>query len=112
MKAKVVVEGANGPVNPEGEVALLERGVDVVPDVLANAGGVTVSYYEWLQNRRSERWTLEEVDSAVQDVSLLGWSSRPGRSDVAVLTEADAALVRARQPFAALRAGEKIPAWR
>jgi len=66
IKARVVVEGANGPVNPEGERALIARGIDVVPDVLANAGGVTVSYYEWLQNRRSERWTLEEVDSKLE----------------------------------------------
>jgi len=66
MKARVIVEGANGPVNPDGERVLKERGIDVVPDVLANAGGVTVSYYEWLQNRRSERWTLEEVDSKLE----------------------------------------------
>ncbi len=66
LKARCVVEGANGPVNPDGERALRQRGIDVVPDVLANAGGVTVSYYEWLQNRRSERWTLEEVDSKLE----------------------------------------------
>ncbi len=66
IKARVVVEGANGPVNPEGERALAARGIDIVPDVLANAGGVTVSYYEWLQNRRSERWTLQEVDTKLE----------------------------------------------
>ncbi len=66
LTAKVIAEGANGPVNPEGEQVLLERGIDVIPDVLANAGGVTVSYYEWLQNKRSERWTLEEVDTKLE----------------------------------------------
>jgi glutamate dehydrogenase (NAD(P)+) len=62
LTVSVVVEGANGPTNPAAEKILGERGIDVVPDILANAGGVTVSYYEWLQNKRNERWTLEEVD--------------------------------------------------
>ena len=60
--AQVVVEGANGPVMPDGDEVLRERGIDVVPDILANAGGVTVSYYEWVQNGRQETWDLEEVD--------------------------------------------------
>jgi glutamate dehydrogenase (NAD(P)+) len=62
LQVKVVVEGANGPVMTEGDAVLQERGIDVIPDVLANAGGVTVSYYEWVQNGRHERWDLEEVD--------------------------------------------------
>jgi len=66
LKAKVVVEGANGPTYPEAEELLLERGIDVIPDILANAGGVIVSYYEWLQNKRSERWDLEEVESRLE----------------------------------------------
>ncbi len=60
-KAKVIAEGANGPTLPDGDAVLRERGIDVLPDILANAGGVTVSYYEWLQNKRSERWEAEEV---------------------------------------------------
>ena len=64
--AKVIVEGANGPCNPAGEKVLIERGIDVLPDVLANSGGVTVSYYEWVQNKRSEAWTLEEVDERLE----------------------------------------------
>ena len=63
---KLVVEGANGPCNPEGEKILLERGIDILPDVLANSGGVTVSYYEWVQNKRSESWTEEEVDAKLE----------------------------------------------
>ena len=70
LKVRVVVEGANGPVNPEGERLLLDRGIDVVPDVLANAGGVTVSYYEWLQNKRMERWSLEEVDMKLETTMI------------------------------------------
>ncbi len=73
IKARVIVEGANGPVNPAGEQVLTERGIDIVPDVLANAGGVTVSYYEWLQNRRSERWPLEEVDAKLEMAMIRGY---------------------------------------
>ncbi len=63
LRVKLVAEGANGPCNPAGERIVMERGIDILPDVLANSGGVTVSYYEWVQNNRSETWTLEEVDS-------------------------------------------------
>ncbi len=66
MKVKLVVEGANGPCNPGGEEVLAQRSIDVIPDVLANSGGVTVSYYEWVQNKRCETWTLEEVDRRLQ----------------------------------------------
>ena len=66
MKCRVVAEGANGPCSPEGEQILREKGTDILPDILANAGGVTVSYFEWLQNRRAESWTLAEVDSRLE----------------------------------------------
>ena len=62
LQVRLIGEGANGPCSPEGERVALERGIDILPDVLANSGGVTVSYYEWVQNKRSETWTLEEVD--------------------------------------------------
>ena len=66
LNVKLVVEGANGPTNPAGEKVLLDRNIDILPDVLANSGGVTVSYYEWVQNKRSESWTEEEVDSRLE----------------------------------------------
>ncbi len=66
LQVRLVAEGANGPCTPEGEKILLDRGIDILPDVLANSGGVTVSYYEWVQNKRSESWSLEEVDSRLE----------------------------------------------
>jgi len=61
VRARIVLELANGPTTPEADKVLQERGVVVVPDVLANAGGVTVSYFEWVQNRSGERWSFERV---------------------------------------------------
>jgi glutamate dehydrogenase (NAD(P)+) len=66
LDCKLIVEGANGPTNPAGEKIILDRGIDILPDVLANSGGVTVSYYEWVQNKRSESWTEEEVDAKLE----------------------------------------------
>jgi glutamate dehydrogenase (NAD(P)+) len=61
LSVRLVAEGANGPINPDGEAVLADRGIPVIPDILANSGGVTVSYYEWVQNRNSEHWDAEEV---------------------------------------------------
>jgi glutamate dehydrogenase (NAD(P)+) len=66
IRAKVVVEGANGPTDVDGDRILAERGIDVIPDILANSGGVIVSYYEWLQNKRSESWEADEVVSRLE----------------------------------------------
>ncbi|MBX3263741.1 MAG: Glu/Leu/Phe/Val dehydrogenase [Labilithrix sp.] len=68
LDSKLVLEGANGPTTPAGEQILEERGVEILPDLLANSGGVVVSYYEWLQNRRSESWSEEEVDAKLSKV--------------------------------------------
>lgn len=61
IKASLIAEGANGPTDVEAEEILLKRNIDIIPDILCNSGGVIGSYYEWLQNRNSEIWSLEEV---------------------------------------------------
>jgi glutamate dehydrogenase (NAD(P)+) len=66
LNVDLVVEGANGPTDIEGDEILMSRDIKVIPDVLANAGGVIVSYFEWLQNKRSEFWDLEEVDAKLR----------------------------------------------
>jgi glutamate dehydrogenase (NAD(P)+) len=62
LRVKLVAEGANGPTSPEGDAVLRKKGIAVLPDILCNAGGVVVSYFEWLQNKRSEAWDIDEVD--------------------------------------------------
>ena len=62
VKAKLIVEGANGPTSAEADHIINEKGIMVAPDILANAGGVTVSYFEWVQNRLGYKWTRERVN--------------------------------------------------
>ena len=68
VKATVIVEGANGPTTPEGDVVLRDRGVTVIPDILANAGGVIVSYFEWVQGLQYYFWRESEITSRLQEV--------------------------------------------
>ena len=68
LSARLVVEGANGPTTPDGDDVLKERGIVVLPDVLANAGGVVVSYFEWVQGIASYFWDADEVDRRLTQV--------------------------------------------
>jgi len=68
IKARVILELANGPVTSDADAMLKERGIIVVPDILANAGGVTVSYFEWTQNKTGFYWTQDEVQKRLHDV--------------------------------------------
>lgn len=73
MQTQVILEAANGPITPVGEAILEKKGVHIVPDVLCNAGGVIVSYYEWVQNRRCETWPLEKVQEKLERAMCTGY---------------------------------------
>ena len=68
VKAKIIAEGANGPVTPEADIILKKNNVFVIPDILCNAGGVTVSYFEWVQDRMGYFWTEDEVNERLERV--------------------------------------------
>lgn len=73
LDVKVIAEGANGPTDPDGDDVLQKKDIDVIPDILCNAGGVIVSYFEWLQNKRSEFWELDEVDKKLHRLIINGY---------------------------------------
>jgi glutamate dehydrogenase (NAD(P)+) len=75
VKAKMIVEGANGPTTPEADDILDDRGVYLVPDILANAGGVIVSYFEWVQDLQAFFWDEEEVYRQLQRILLRSYDS-------------------------------------
>jgi glutamate dehydrogenase (NAD(P)+) len=93
VSADFVVEGANGPVTSTGDAVLEERGIHVIPDILANAGGVTVSYYEWLQDINRRSWSLERVNEELESDMLDAWDAVREEFDARNITWRDAAYV-------------------
>ena len=81
VRAKVVLEGANHPVTPRADAILAERGVTCVPDILANAGGVIVSYFEWAQNIQVFRWDEARVNTELRRTILGGYAAVQARAD-------------------------------
>jgi len=108
LQVKLIVEGANGPVTSEGDAVLHERGIDVIPDILANAGGVTVSYYEWVQNRRQERWELEDVDARLDKAMTRTYARVDALARAKKCTMRDAAFVLAVERLAKVYAARGI----
>lgn len=95
VKAKIVVEGANGPTSPEADEILESKGIIAVPDILANAGGVLVSYYEWVQSNQSNWWTLEEVERRETQQMLRAWNEVDAYAEAKGLSMRTAATVLA-----------------
>ncbi len=110
IQARVVVEGANGPTTPEADAILAERGVLVVPDILANAGGVIVSYFEWVQDLQSYFWSEQEINTYLERLLVRSYekvaalskeravSFRTGALIFAVQRVADALMTRGIYP--------------
>lgn len=78
VSARLIIEGANAPTTPEADLILEDRGIPVVPDILANAGGVTVSYFEWVQNLQQFRWPLKRVDKELARILDTAYDSVQG----------------------------------
>lgn len=95
VRARVVVEGANGPTTAEADRVLTEAGVLVVPDILANAGGVVVSYFEWVQSNQAYWWSRQEVDHRLEHRMLSAWHHLLDVASARGLTLREAATVTA-----------------
>ncbi|CQR52211.1 MULTISPECIES: glutamate dehydrogenase GdhB [Haloferax] len=93
VSAEMVVEGANGPTTFAADAVLEERGIPVLPDILANAGGVTVSYFEWLQDINRRQWSLERVHEELEAEMLKAWNAVREHVEERDLTWRDAAYV-------------------
>ena len=93
IKTKLIVEAANMPVTCEADSLLQERGVIIVPDILANAGGVTVSYLEWVQNRQRYQWSAEEINEELEKRLAAAWDTVRTRAEQERLNDRQAAYI-------------------
>jgi glutamate dehydrogenase (NAD(P)+) len=100
VKARLIVEGANGPTTPEADAILQDRKVLVVPDILANAGGVTVSYFEWVQDLQSFFWSEEEINERLERIMVRSFREVLAVSQERQVEMRTAALVKAVQRVA------------
>ncbi len=75
VRARIIVEGANGPTTPEADAILNERGILIVPDILSNAGGVTVSYFEWVQNIQQFKWDEQRINNELDKIMSKAYRS-------------------------------------
>src|SRR5207237_3917902 len=81
VQARIVSEAANGPTTPEADEILFKKGIIVVPDILANAGGVTVSYFEWVQDLQSFFWGVEEITQKLEVIMNRSFAAVAEKSD-------------------------------
>ncbi|USZ67856.1 Glu/Leu/Phe/Val dehydrogenase [Halorussus salilacus] len=108
VEADVVVEGANGPTTSAADAVLDERDVPVIPDILANAGGVTVSYFEWLQDINRRQWPLERVNEELESMMLSAWDDVRAEVEARGLAWRDAAYVVALERVGSAKAARGL----
>jgi glutamate dehydrogenase (NAD(P)+) len=81
VKTRLIIEAANGPTTPEADRILNDRGVMIVPDILANAGGVTVSYFEWVQDLQRFFWSEHEIDNRLESIITRAYRAVRAKTD-------------------------------
>ena len=102
VKARIITEGANGPTTAKADAILAEKGVLVVPDILANAGGVTVSYFEWVQDRGGYFWDEEMVNQRLERIMVESFAAVADMADKHGVTMRTAAYMVAINRVAAV----------
>ncbi len=107
IKAKILCEGANGPTTFVADSILSEKKVFIIPDILANAGGVTVSYFEWVQDRQGYFWTEEQVNERLEQIMVAAFNSVTGYAEKHAVNNRTAAYMLAldRVAYAIKRRG-------